>query len=125
MLKIPTIFFLITLSVLAVIHYIALQFFLYWKFWWFDIIMHGLGGAAIALGIYTLYDLRFGLPERLRNLIPILLFTMVIALLWEIFEIYIGIPIEDNYEVDTIVDLLMALVGATIGFFVGQAINKL
>ncbi len=125
MLKIPTIFFLTTLSVLAGIHFLALNFYLYWKFWWFVVIAHGLGGAAIALGAYTLYDLRVPLPDRLLNLIPVVCGVIIIALSWEVFEIYIGVPIEDNYLFDTIIDLFMALVGGIIGFFVGKALRTL
>lgn len=84
--------------------------------------MHGLGGTTIALGIYTVYDLRVRLPRRWLNLIPVLAGVLIIALAWEIFEIYAGIPVE---PVDTAIDIIMALIGGVIGFFVGSAINKL
>ena len=125
MLKIPTILCLITLSVLAVAHALALEFFLYWKFWWFDIVMHFLGGVVIALGVFTLYDLRFPLPRRLKALVPILAFTLIIALLWEVFELLAGLVVLEEYHVDTSIDILMALLGATVGYHVARNLEKL
>ena len=58
MLKTTTILFLIALSVLAALHFIALSLYLYWQVWWFDIPMHLLGGFTVVLGIHTLADLR-------------------------------------------------------------------
>ncbi len=125
MLKIPTILCLITLSVLAGAHVLALEFFLYWKFWWFDIVMHFLGGIVIALGIFTLYDLRFPLPQRLKALVPVLMCTLIIALAWELFELLAGsVPLFDYYF-DTGLDIVMALIGATVGYRLARTLEKL
>lgn len=125
MLKLPTVFCLITFSLLAVVHYVALQLFLYWRFWWFDIPMHFIGGTVVALGIFTLYDLRLPLPARYLKLIPVVLLTFVVAMVWEVFELGIGIPIEEDYIFDTTLDLIMGLLGGVLGYVVGVNVRKI
>ena len=85
MLKLPTIFFLIAGSILAVIHVISLELFLYWKYLWLDIPMHALGGAVVALGLFTLHDLWPRYPKRLLYPIPVLLLVLLVAMGWEVY----------------------------------------
>ena len=40
---------------------------------------------------------------------------IIVSVSWEIFEIIIGIPIEENYVKDVIIDLVMGALGAFIG----------
>jgi len=126
MLKLTTVFFVITLAVLAMLHYVALEFALYWRFWWFDILMHFFGGAVVALGLFTLKDFNNDIPDRLQYFWPIISGVIVVALSWELFEIVIGTPaIESGYLLDTTIDLLMGAVGGFVGFVVGHTIRKL
>ena len=125
MLKLPTIFFLISGSILAVVHYISLELFLYWHYRWLDIPMHALGGAVVALFIFTVKDLRPKYPARLLYPIPVLLLLFLVAMAWEVYEIGIGIPIEDDYEIDTITDLIMGMLGGIIGYIVGYSVSSL
>lgn len=125
MLKIPTIFFLITASFWAVIHVIALKLFLYWKFAWFDIPMHFIGGIVVALGIFTLRDLRLLIPERWIAPSSVVLMVIVAAMVWEVYELLIGISIEDNYVVDTLTDLGMGILGGLVGYGIGISLRKL
>lgn len=46
--KIYPIFLLLTISTIAVLNFYAYKFHWYWEFWWFDIIMHTLGGLWVA-----------------------------------------------------------------------------
>ena len=123
MIKLPTIIFVITISVLAVIHIIALELYLYWEFLWLDIPMHLLGGSAIALGVFAAHDFIKQFPKRLLYPIPVLLTVLTVALLWEVYELGIGIPIEDDFEVDTIVDLIMGMLGGVIGYVVAYSVS--
>lgn len=125
MLKIPTIIFLVTFSMLAAIHYIALELFLYWRYWWFDLPMHFIGGAIVALGVFTLHDLTLFVPERFLRLIPVFFGVLLVALVWEVYEIAIGIPIEDDYVFDTTIDIIMGLSGGVLGYFVGSNVRKI
>lgn len=125
MLKLPTILFLIAASILAVIHVVSLELFLYWKHQWLDIPVHALGGAVVALFFFTLHNLLPKYPARLLYPIPVLLLVLLVSLAWEVYELLIGIPIEDNYEVDTIVDLIMGMLGGIMGYTVGYAVSSL
>ena len=125
MLQLTTIFFFIASSVLAVTHIIALTFYLYWQFPWFDVPMHVLGGAAVALGVLTLYDFRVPIPKRWAKLLPVLSFVLIVALVWEYYEIFIGIPVEADHLIDTIFDLIAGVVGGVVGHSVGSRIQKL
>ena len=125
MLKIPTIFFLISSSLWAVIHVLALELFLYWKFAWFDIPMHFIGGTVVALGIFTLRDLKLLIPERWIAPSSVVLMVIVFAMVWEVYELFIGIPIEDNYVIDTLTDLSMGILGGLVGYGIGINLRKL
>jgi uncharacterized membrane protein YoaK (UPF0700 family) len=124
MLQLTTIIFLIAFSMLAMLHIVGIQLFLYWHFWWFDILIHGFGGAIVALGFFALRDLKL-FPNRSVTLIRILALTFVIALVWEAFEYLAGVPVETTFVTDTITDLLMGIVGAVAGFFIGNSLRHL
>ena len=50
MLKTPLfIWIFITVAIVAALHLSALQFYLYWRFWWFDLLTHFLGGLWVAV----------------------------------------------------------------------------
>jgi hypothetical protein len=114
MLQLTTIFFLISFSLLAVIHMIAIELYLYWHFFWFDIFMHLFGGAVVSLGLHTLADLRIIKRVYLKT-ITVVFAVFLIALLWELFEFSAGVPIESDFILDTTSDLLVGLCGAYIG----------
>jgi hypothetical protein len=114
MLQLTTIFFLISFSMLAVIHVIAIELYLYWHFFWFDIFMHLFGGAVVALGLHTLADLRI-IKRALLTTATVLFGVFVVASIWEAFEITAGVPIESDFVLDTVSDLLVGLCGAYIG----------
>jgi hypothetical protein len=124
MLQLTTIFFLIASSILAVVHLISLEFYLYWRFLWLDVPVHVLGGAVVALGVLSLYDLRVPLPKRWRSFAPVVFFVIIIALLWEWYEIAIGIPVEVSHELDTAIDLLAGICGGVLGYIVGKAMQS-
>jgi len=124
MIKQTTVLFLSLFALLAGVHIVALKLFLYWKFSWFDIPMHFGGGVVVALGIFTLYDLHLFVPKRYLQLLPIILLVFLVAMIWEVYELFIGVPIEDDYVVDTLTDLGMGLLGAVVGYTVGMFSHK-
>ncbi len=124
MVQITTTFFLIAFSMLAVLHQIALTLSLYWHFWWFDIAMHLFGGVVVALGLFTLADLRI-IKSSLLTLSKIVFFVLLTAVAWEVFEYFAGVPIEDTFVSDTVLDMLMGLCGAVVGYYVGSSLRNL
>ena len=126
MLQLTTIFFLISFSLLAVLHIIALKLFLYWHFSWFDNVMHFYGGAVVAFGVYTLSDLKIIKRPKLTAVRVISVVTFV-AIIWELFELSTGIThFHDlDYVTDTLLDVCTGITGGYVGNFVASRIQKL
>lgn len=126
MIKPTTTLFLLSAITLAMSHFLFLEFYLYWRYLWLDIPMHFLGGITVALGLLSLRDFISWLPRWFFTLSVILSFTFAVAVLWEVFELFIGIPFEpEGYINDTIADLMLSMMGGLAGYFVGSRINTL
>ncbi len=110
---------------LAGTHFLALTFFLYWKLWWFDVVMHFFGGITVALGFFTLKDLVRQIPDRFLYVVPIMAGALFVILAWEIFEYQFGLFKSDGYVVDTVTDIVLGLVGAFLGFLLGHKLREL
>jgi hypothetical protein len=124
MLQLTTIVFLIAFSVLAVIHNLAIHLYLYWHIWWLDIPVHAFGGTIVALGLFTLRDLKL-FPNSGLQLPFVIVIVIGVALLWEAYEVAIGLPMLEDYVFDTILDVLMGIGGGIIGFIIGNSLRKL
>ena len=119
-------FLLSALSTLAIAHITAIQFFLYWKYFWLDIPMHILGGVCVALGISVLPLFRIQLPKRYETVFIYCVVTLAVGIAWELFEILIGIPVtEEGFFVDVSIDLGMDVLGGLIGYGIVKNIQKL
>ncbi len=108
------------LVLIAVLHIIALEFFLYWIYSWFDILMHFLGGLFVVLSaLWFFFQSGYvRINQNIRNIIIVSVSSIVlIGVSWEIFEVIAGVPIEDNYILDTITDLIMDVVGTIVATF--------
>ncbi len=108
--------FLILSIVIAILHYISLKLYLYWTVSWFDILMHFLGGFLIAIfAIFILYS--FSDFENLKKhkifvWSLILILTLSVGLTWELWEIFVGFTNTLKDLGDTVLDLIMDLIGA-------------
>lgn len=95
-------------AALAVLHFLALTFSLYWYFPWFDLLTHFLGGMWA--GVFLLWS------HAQAGYAPQPLFVvagaLAVGVLWEIFEVTAGIPLEANYVFDTSLDLLTDVFGS-------------
>lgn len=110
---------------LVMIHVVALELSLYWKYLWLDIPMHALGGSVLALSLFAISDAFPRFPKRLLYPIPVLLLVLVGALFWEVFELGAGFPVEDDQGIDTAVDLIMGMLGGIIGYVVAYSVSSL
>lgn len=119
-------FFFITLITLAVIHTVATEFFLYWRYTWFDIPVHVLGGVCVALGISILPFFKIVLPQKYTTLVSYLLIVLMVGATWEIFEYCAGISLiaYEDFFIDTGIDLGMDLVGGVLGYLFIKQIAK-
>ncbi len=124
--NILTVFFFISLMTLATVHIVALKFFLYWKYLWLDIPVHILGGICVAFGIAILPFFRIVIPYRYQTLTAYILGVLLVGVLWELFEIWAGIPLtQEGFAVDAITDLCMDVLGAVVGYGIVKSIQKL
>ncbi|MCA9361717.1 hypothetical protein KC845_04155 [Candidatus Kaiserbacteria bacterium] len=122
--KLITVIFIISLSLLAVLHYIALELYLYWQIWWLDIPMHLFGGAIIVFGLYSLQELGI-LKDRSYSLLNILTAVLVIAIAWEVFQYLITTVMKDDFVVDTLSDIMFGLSGSLLGYTVAKRLKDL
>lgn len=114
----------ITLIAVAVLNFLGTSFFLYWRIWGFDLLVHFLGGvwsAGIIIWIfYTLGFFSAGISSRIKVYIIGIVSGLVIGIIWEFFEIFIGNTVigENQFLMDTITDLVADVLGAwTITYY--------
>ena len=109
----PIVWWFLWLSLLfAATHLTAMTYFLYWHFWWFDILMHSWGGILIAMGIHSLATLPH-VPVR-ATYRWLFLALFVATLSWEGFERYFGLFEADGYWVDATQDVVLAFFGGLL-----------
>lgn len=126
MVKLTTTLFLLAGLVLAVLHYFSLELYLYWRYLWLDIPMHFLGGVVVALGYLTLRDFFSTWPQKLFTLYKTLAVVVLVAVTWEFFEVAIGVFFqEDRYVIDTVSDLVIGLMGGTLGYYLSNRVSQL
>src|SRR3990167_6874685 len=108
------------LMTIFTLHLISLQNDYYWLIWWYDIMMHFLGGVWVVLVLIWLNQLKAA-PAVLtfkRALTAII----VVGLAWEIYELLFDQTFIDakGYGLDTVLDLITNTVGATAAYFLYQ-----
>lgn len=107
-------FSLITSSVLAVAHILALELYLYWHYPWFDLVTHFLGGVTIAL-LWQWFCLVCDSGQVIgKDILVTLGVVLVVAVGWEVFELAIGRPVLEDFWTDTILDLVLGLGGGAV-----------
>jgi len=106
------------LVVTAVLDRVATIYHLYWSINEFDSIVHFFGGGALSSFFLWLYFFSGFFNPPKRNLIKFLLVSVFgavfIAVSWEIYELLLGEAImqKAEYPYDTMMDLIMDLLGA-------------
>lgn len=98
---------------LTSLNFIALENFWYWKFPWFDILMHILGGLTLGSFMIALFP-------RHRPILYMGALT-VFFIGWEIIEYVGGITThEANYVFDTAHDLLNDAIGSIVVYMIAR-----
>ena len=107
-------FFILVFAVLLwIANTTALKYDLYFITSWFDAISHTIGGVVVSGAIvYFLQSWRF--PKE----ILVLVFVLFIGLIWEVFELNMGLTDTGApwYFLDSVSDLLFDLLGAHIAY---------
>lgn len=119
--------FLSALFLIGITHVLALEFYLYWTYLWFDMPMHVFGGFTVALGFSMLPFFRIHIPEHLKTLQVYLVVVLAVGLLWELFEYVGGISIlaEEDFFNDTSMDLVLDLLGGAVGYYLVKYLGVL
>lgn len=115
----------VLVCVIATLHFLAINYYLYWMFWWYDIIVHFLGGVFVGLlALWLRYFSGYLGAHAVPALSQVLLFVgvsvLVIGVGWEVFEWVTGETFRaEGYWQDTIVDVVLDLLGGFVatGFF--------
>ncbi len=112
-------FCLAAFVVVGLLHIAAEFFYFYWTVFWFDIMMHFLGGIAVALA--TLWAVvRLNFLKNYGNPILTTFFTtltavLVVSFFWEVLEHLTGTAKAlEGYVFDTTMDTSAALLGAAL-----------
>lgn len=114
------------LAIIATLNFYAYQFHWYWKFWWFDMIMHTLGG--IWVGSFSLWYCFFRKDSAEETLLPLKIHIFYISLAtafivgagWELFEFSVDtfITLSRHDPIDTASDLFFDVVGGTLAVII-------
>lgn len=103
---------LLLCALLAVLEWWAVENYIFWRYVWFDVPMHFLGGLALGVLAVGFFH------TRQSGIFALALALAFIA--WEIFEYTFGLPRESNYVFDTGLDLLMDTLGAVVAYTVAR-----
>ncbi len=112
----------IVLVLIGLLHNVGgLYFDAYEKYWWWDVLLHFLGGLWVGLsGFWFIYKSHF-LPVPRKTTVNffmvILLPVLLVGIGWEIFEYMFGLTFVlpgESYRIDTISDIGMDIVGSLI-----------
>lgn len=110
----------------GVLYYLAGLFYLYWTYWWYDVVMHFLVGTTGGFSLYWGFfysGLVFPRPFKSRALSVFLVFAcvMTVAVGWEIFEYRNGITdSSEGYVLDTINDLILGGTGGMLAALIAS-----
>ncbi|MDO8619845.1 MAG: hypothetical protein Q7R64_00655 [bacterium] len=104
---------------LTALHTSALVFALYWRWWWFDLLTHFLGGVFVALLLLWFFFFsgytRVPAPRQSVLFLALVGGTLLIGVGWEAFESVVGLTWSpEGYWFDTIVDVCMDFIGALL-----------
>lgn len=95
------------------VNLIASEFYWYYSIWYFDMIMHFLGGLWLGLAIFWLFSIK---ELSLKLILKIVLGVLLISIFWEIFEILVNNIIAQNpfSALDTVSDICFDLAGGIL-----------
>ena len=111
---------LVVVAALAALHLAGVEYHLYWRFIWLDTLAHTLGGMWAGLFVFSVRTRLGYMPSITWGIVG----AIVLGILWEVFEVVVGIPREANYAFDTSVDLLMDTIGGILGAILARFIMR-
>lgn len=104
---------------IAVLHFVSVNLYLYWFYWWLDTVMHLLGGAWAALAVLWFFNY-FSFYKKLslnRRIFFVFFFVLHVVFLWELLELgvgYVDPSIGRDYWIGTFVDVIAGALGGLL-----------
>ncbi len=115
------ILFFIVLCIIAVADIFGILYFLFWKLWWLDLVLHfgggfWVGGMAIWLSLYFSRFLFVEVPKPLLFFLVALTSGIALGGFWEAFQVFIdpSLSLEIDYRTDTVTDFFADIAGAIL-----------
>ena len=108
------------LAILLAVDLAGLSYSLYWSIWWYDIPVHIIGGAGIAL----LAAWALALKGKQPSFFACMLMVLIAGLGWEVFEAYFGLTEFPQDTIDTIKDLCDDVLGGSVAFILSMYFNS-
>ena len=115
------------LFILSVLDKVAFRYFLYWRYFWFDMVMHLIGGVAIGcLSSWAYFEQNKALPNKKLKLSNLLIFNLSFAVLigfvWELFELWAE-RVAVLGQFDSFKDIFFGTIGSLLaGIIIGQIV---
>lgn len=119
---------ILVLVLLYTLHISGSVYGFYNNIWWYDVMMHILGGIGIGLSVFWFLKSIKKNSSNKNIFINVIVFTFIAGLLWEGMEAYYGIASAPfgtyDYYFDTIKDLIDDTVGALLVVYILNKIKK-
>jgi len=118
----PFIFSFLILLVLIALHYFGSYYSLYWKFGWFDSVVHifsGLWAALLILWLCSILQQINSLKEyKAKAFLVAFVSAVLIGIIWELVENFYQVTYTsfDGYYLDTAMDILNDGLGGVLAF---------
>lgn len=110
---------LVSATISAALHFLAVEYYLYWAYWWYDVLLHFSVGFTGGLSLYWGFfetGLIFKAPKtRAFCIVAVTLGVFAWGVAWEVFEYAYGITdSHEGYVQDTVNDLILDTSGAVL-----------
>lgn len=106
---------LIIIVFIAFLHFLANTFYWYVSIWWFDNLMHFLGGAFLAFFGATLFFNQIKNKTNKNIFVFLIFLALIFGIGWEAFEYATQFFIKDSeiiaHKIDSIFDLIFDILG--------------
>jgi len=127
--KRKTLFTFLSLVVVFIffLNFVAGKLYWYSSIWWFDILMHFMGGFWLGLlFLWFFYKDLFNATLGKANFFKIILGVLVVGFGWEIYEIVVNdIFAKNTFDLfDTSLDMVCDLTGGIVAYYFFKNISK-
>src|SRR3989344_6017494 len=110
----------VLLFLIFILYFLELKFYLSWTVWWYDILLHFLGGSVVGMAVLLIFERFFDMEITgvFKTVLIGIVGAFVIGVLWEILELRLNLTSFSDgvvYITDTISDLILDMTGAFFG----------